>query len=718
MRIEWLSFIRRTGHTPSNGRNGNEPVTETQGETRGKVKSNIHPGATLIYVSQAKPGEKGRASEIINPPKGSPRYEWHELPVPGKMYGPRATERLVLDSLPLGGKLVRLLNLDLLQSTRGSLEDFSSEIKRYPVLKKLRRPVQYLTDKLSSLIDYKSGLINLRSYIEASGIKRRFMVDHTARRDERTNVQGLVFDRAVDLGAAAVCKLIGQLRKEGIDLRDVAALRVACSTANCNDPTVGENIKDRLIALGIVSHDEVKDWDTKGTEDSCTAWVSAIEDVTGNFNINSYPEKKYAVVVAVGVYTRHFKGKHPHHTVAYNDRAAAGVFKFQEDSNGRIILATTRKIFDPTKSKPKHEDREPEEPRLWKRAWNSIKNEFDLTSSHRASKNVATTIYKEAPKYLYEMLEDEKLDLLDFDFIVFSQTSRGVLEKEELGIAELLREKRFKLPKKVDLSLYNLVRENCENINTVQADKLPTINGVLFEAVEKGLTSEIENLLTADEKALLFNIDSVNKRIDEAKMSTDDKKKRKTHLATYYRELLGISEHIRPELVDFIVRNSEKMKSSYSGLPALSEVLLEVIKTKQADKICNNLDENTKPLFKYMEHVNKAMIRTYPKHGYPGVASIPAAIAEAVERGIIDLKKHKILIIAAGLGVTIKGLVTDGAYKPLEVVKTEAAPERELVPVSSNGGNGNGSKLKNAWSAIRDGAVSLAGTIRKAVKGK
>ena len=278
-------------------------------------------------------------------------------------------------------------------------------------------------------------LKHLHSNIEASGIKQKFAIDTSIRYDPESPQLKIPYDPAVDLGVVAVTKLLKETR---IDPREIGGLFVACTTANSGDPPVAELIVSKLIRDGIVKKDHVErkspdsliGWDTMTYVKGCVGWIQLMEEIEKEMQSNSWKGEKNKPIIGLAIAANgmHMNGANPHEIIAYGDGSAAGLFVPREDNSGPLVfgklvsvLSEAHRVVHPFK-----------EPKLkW---FERIQQHF--TSNYMASKKAAHIISEKIPEYLDTFLEQNGLDFDAFEHIIISQTSKGILDKTIIKLAE------------------------------------------------------------------------------------------------------------------------------------------------------------------------------------------------------------------------------------------------------------------------------------------
>ena len=147
------------------------------------------------------------------------------------------------------------------------------------------------------------------------------------------------------------------------------------------------------------------------------------------------------------------------------------------------------------------------------------------------------------------------------------------------------------------------------------------------------------------------------------------------------RNELGISSNIRPEFDHsleayrdgFAFREKMRVTNLCENLFSLFEKYKH--DKKALEQIQEKLNKDEQKLWSCMIHLDKIVVRSYTHHAYTGVASIPMAIAEFLELGIIDLNKDSIAMLGSGLvdgGINVQGSLVNNDYKIVESKAPEA----------------------------------------------
>ncbi len=87
-----------------------------------------------------------------------------------------------------------------------------------------------------------------------------------------------------------------------------------------------------------------------------------------------------------------------------------------------------------------------------------IKRYFTPLTNYGGSKRVAKNIADKCPDYLWKLSNNNNSSIYDFDHVILSQTSKGVIDRIEFGLAEKIREE-LKLNPNIRLELKAAIDE-------------------------------------------------------------------------------------------------------------------------------------------------------------------------------------------------------------------------------------------------------------------
>ncbi len=323
-----------------------------------------------------------------------------------------------------------------------------------------------LTSKVPLL--NKLGIVevgtNLRRFIKSigenidvSGIKQKFIYDHSIVYDPDCKSEKILYDPAVDLGAVAVKRLLEQTK---IHPKEIGELYVASTTFNSADPPLSDRIVAKLIRDGVLKKNDVEKssngnagWATKTIVEGCTGWIRLVETIENDMQLKQFQGRvnKYAIGLAIGANSIHVKGNNPHELLAYGDGAAGGLFIPQKDNSGPFTIGPLRHLMSQA-DLVIHPFMETSNRSLKER----IREYF--SSNYIASRKVAKIIAENVPEYLDTVLKENELQIDELDLIIISQTSKGILDKTVITLAEKFIERQ-------NLALKpNIIREELKTI--------------------------------------------------------------------------------------------------------------------------------------------------------------------------------------------------------------------------------------------------------------
>ncbi len=366
-------------------------------------------------------------------------------------------------------------------------------INRFP-------PVQY-ADVL------RAFLRALPDNIEASGVKQKFVVDHTIQFDPDFSSQYVPYDPAVDLGASAVAKL---LKEASIDPKEVGSLYVACTTFNSADPPLADRILSKLVRDKFVQLKDVMwngesvdiGWVTHNIVEGCVGWIKLVEMIEHDMQLNELNGKqnKYAIGVAIAANSIHMQGNNPHEIIAYGDGAAAALFAPSPDNSGPFIIGVPKKLVSEA-DRVIHPFREPSQLSLRQK----IGNYFN--SNYVPSRKIAHIISEEVPEYLTYLLESNDCKVSDLEQIIISQTSKGVLDKTIIRVSEryLQKEKIQLNPNEIRPDLKDLIDTYCEGVGEIansSSKKKSILCNYFLKVISEGKDEKVCTFMRAEERKL------------------------------------------------------------------------------------------------------------------------------------------------------------------------------------------------------------------------
>lgn len=340
--------------------------------------------------------------------------------------------------------------------------------------------------------------------IEASGIKQKFIYDHSIIYDPDYKREKILYDPAVDFGAVSVKRLLEQTK---IDPREIGGLYVASTTFNSTDPPLADRIVSKLIRDGVVKKEDVEingngdsGWSTKTIVEGCTGWVRLVDHIERDMQLKQLQGKKnkYSLGLAVAANSMHIGGNNPHEIIAYGDGAAGGLFIPLKDNSGPFIIGPLRHLISKA-DLVIHPFKDPRD--------NKLKGKISrfFSSNYVESKKVAQIIAEQVPQYLDEFLQEEEFQINDVDHIIISQTSKGILDRTIVTLAEKYIERQ-----KLNLNRNN-IRDVLKHIIDVyckglglefEKKKKSILCNYILRIIETNQSEKIYEYLNNDEKAL------------------------------------------------------------------------------------------------------------------------------------------------------------------------------------------------------------------------
>ena len=405
------------------------------------------------------------------------------------------------------------------------------------VLKELgfRKIVRFLPTKKAS--ELRRSLKELSKHIETAGIKQKFVVDTSIEFDTDYKDCKIAYDPVVDLSVVAIKKL---LQENKIDPSDIGSFYLASTTANAYDPppssrVLSKLVRDKIVPKKVIEGTNGLGWKPKMITEGCVGSMRALEEIANDFTNSSNiadlikaihknenkpledlkefitnhstdssksNNSKYALAVFTAANSIHMDASNPHEIINYGDGSAAFLIKQMDDDTGNIVVGE-EEIDMREADKVVHEFK-----KFDKLSWfQKIKRYFAPHTNILASKMVAQNIAMRTPKYLSSLASDNGVNIYDFNHIVLSQTSKGVIDRVELALAEKIRED-LKIPPNVRPELkaaIDIVADDSSYILTRDKDSLVTN---LFRIIENSHKADLytrmtKNNMTKDETTLL-----------------------------------------------------------------------------------------------------------------------------------------------------------------------------------------------------------------------
>ncbi len=403
----------------------------------------------------------------------------------GKVVGPKAIARTIREQL--GARKALTL-----------LPPVSDDWEKGPL-----KYFKWLVKLLQNGSRMREALNKLPEHIELSGIKSKFIVDRSLEFDPDCPNERIPYDPVTDMSAAAVKRL---LQETQIEPSQIGSFYLATTTPNSFDPppavrVLAKLIRDKAIPRKVVEGDGRRNgWKTRGVNEGCVGSVIALENIEQDMELRALSDPndhRYALAVFAAANSIHMKPESPHEIINYGDGAAAMLFMCTENDSGNITIADEKHDM-------KEVDKVVHQLKPFNRysIYEKFLRYFSPTSNYGASKRVAKNIADRCPDYLLSLAADNGFNVWDFDHLVLSQTSKGVVDRVEFGVAEKIRaslglnpnirpELKAHIEEMADESSFTLLKEK----------DLLTTN--LFRIIENDRWTELLPAMSRDEVELM-----------------------------------------------------------------------------------------------------------------------------------------------------------------------------------------------------------------------
>ena len=354
-----------------------------------------------------------------------------------------------------------------------SLNDLVQFLQKPYLGKAVGKIYKRLEAASNELGSFASIIRNMRKNVAQSGIKRKMLATDNAE---------IRYDPAVHSAALAINNLfLNHGLSNNVDFRMVQKVYFVCSTPGALNSAIEDRLKKKLKTDGIIPKDIINNWKFEYVSKACVGVGQMFERMNSDMNMNG-KSMDCALYVVSAINSIHQDEDDLTQIVAYGDESSAGIVVNDFNDSG-IVVSELFKFMEDDVDNVIHPFQLSEYPFSQR-----LKRYFIPPARDPHPRKVAVTISNESPKVLIEMLKDKHVSLFDLKHIIFSQTSKTVLDREEMALIDYYREKELQLPGVLRAELKRYISYEFDCIDFDLKGKFGEISGYFSKIIKESKT--------------------------------------------------------------------------------------------------------------------------------------------------------------------------------------------------------------------------------------
>ena len=360
--------------------------------------------------------------------------------------------------------------------------------------KTVERVYTALESASNQLGEFASTIRDIRPNIKQSGIRSK-MAAVQYNSDPDISSDSIHYDPAIHSAALVINELFLKCALNGIDPKTIQKVYFGCPTPAALNPSPEDRLREKLKRDGIIPPKIVDSWEFEYTSPkACVSAAKTLENISSDMRTKNINCALYAISA---INTIHQDEDDLAQLFAYADESSAGIV-FNDSNDKGIVLGELSRVMGKDVDKVTH----PFQKRKYS-FWENVKRYFVPPERNLNPKKIAVSIANESPKVLNEILNANDVSLFDLKHIVFSQTSKTVLDREETALIDSYRANKLQLPSALNPELKEYINQEFGYINFDSNVKTGEISYYFFKIIKESKTQRNKSEQISDLRSRL-----------------------------------------------------------------------------------------------------------------------------------------------------------------------------------------------------------------------